>query len=114
MNICTVQAEAGVAVLPGGQRLPLPGLPASGEVRLGLRPEDMELVEADTPSIPVVLKSVEWLGADAFGYGVIEGSDVLMTLRLPGNTVAKRGDRLHVAAAEGRIHLFSPETGKRL
>ena len=114
MNIFTVRAEAGVAVLPGGQRLPLPGLPASGEVRLGLRPEDMELVEADVPSIPVVLKSVEWLGADAFGYGVIEGSDVLMTLRLPGNTVAKRGDRLHVAAAQGRIHLFSPETGKRL
>ncbi|MDO8884895.1 MAG: sn-glycerol-3-phosphate ABC transporter ATP-binding protein UgpC [Pseudotabrizicola sp.] len=114
MNIFTVQAEAGVAVLPGGQRLPLSGLPASGEVRLGLRPEDMEIVDAGTPSIPVVLRSVEWLGADAFGYGVIEGSDVLMTLRLPGSTVAARGDRLHVAPAEGRMHLFSKETGKRL
>jgi sn-glycerol 3-phosphate transport system ATP-binding protein len=45
---------------------------------------------------------------------MIEGSDVPMTLRLPGSTVAARGDRLHVAPAEGRLHLFSKDTGKRL
>lgn len=114
MNIFTVRADSGAAHLPGGHRLPLAGLPASGEVRLGLRPEDLELVDPATPSIPVILKSVEWLGADAFGYGVIEGSDVLLTLRLQGSTKAARGDRVHVAPAPGRLHLFSVETGKRL
>ncbi|MBT9245886.1 sn-glycerol-3-phosphate import ATP-binding protein UgpC [Gemmobacter fulvus] len=114
MNIFTIRAEAGVAVLPGGQRLPLAGLPALGEVRLGLRPEDLEIVSPDTPGIPVVLRSVEWLGADAFGYGVIEGSDVLMTLRLSGSTIAARGDRLHVAPAAGRLHLFAKDSGKRI
>ena len=114
MNIFTVQVEAGVAVLPGGHRLRLDGLPQHGEIRLGLRPEDMEIVGNDAQGIPVVLRSVEWLGADAFGYGVIEGSDELMTLRLPGSTVAARGDVLRVAPPEGRVHLFAPDTGKRL
>lgn len=114
MNIFSVAVEGGEAVLPGGHRLPLAGLPARPEVRLGLRPEDMEIVAEDRPGIPVVLKSVEWLGADAFGYGTIEGSDVPMTLRLPGATAAARGQRMRVAPMEGRVHLFAPDTGKRL
>ena len=114
MNIFTVQVEAGGVVLPGGHRLPLSGLPVGGEVRLGLRPEDLEIVEKDVPGIPVMLRSVEWLGADAFGYTVIDGSDVLMTLRLPGNTGAARGQQLRVAPAKGRWHLFSKDNGNRL
>ena len=114
MNIFTVRVEDGAAVLPGGHRLPLAGLPADGDYRLGLRPEDLEVVDAATPAIPVVLRSVEWLGADAFGYGVIEGSDELVTLRLSGNTAIARGDRLHVAPQAGRLHVFAPDTGKRV
>jgi len=114
MNIFTVQAEKGMAILPGGHRLPLAALPASGQVRLGLRPEDLEIVDTAVPSIPVVLRSVEWLGADAFGYGVIDGSEERVTLRLAGSTAAARGDRIHVAPPEGRWHLFSADTGKRL
>jgi sn-glycerol 3-phosphate transport system ATP-binding protein len=114
MNIFTVSVANGVAELPGGHRLPLPGLPAGGQVRLGLRPEDLELVDASVPSIPVTLRSVEWLGADAFGYGVIGGSAELITLRLAGATKVARGDTLHVAPKQGRLHLFSVDTGKRV
>jgi sn-glycerol 3-phosphate transport system ATP-binding protein len=114
MNIFTIGCENGVAVLPGGHRLPLPDLPGNGTFRLGCRPEDLEIVDEGSPSIPVVLRSVEWLGADAFGYGVIEGSDDLMTLRLSGNTAIARGDRLHVAPFAGRFHVFAPDTGKRV
>jgi sn-glycerol 3-phosphate transport system ATP-binding protein len=114
MNIFTIGCENGVAVLPGGHRLPLPDLPGNGTFRLGCRPEDLEIVDEGSPSIPVVLRSVEWLGADAFGYGVIEGSDDLVTLRLSGNTAIARGDRLHVAPFAGRFHVFAPDTGKRV
>ncbi|MFH5775471.1 sn-glycerol-3-phosphate ABC transporter ATP-binding protein UgpC [Paracoccus sp. NGMCC 1.201697] len=114
MNIFTVTAEGGSALLPGGHRLPLAGLPPSGEVRLGLRPEDLEIAAPGQPAIPVELRSVERLGADAFGYGMIQGSDVPFTLRLAGNSTAQRGDRIDVLPAEGRLHLFSPQTGKRL
>ena len=114
MNIFTIRCEDGMAVLPGGHRLPLTGLPARGDYRLGLRPEDLDVVDAGPTAIPVVLRSVEWLGADAFGYGVIEGSDTPVTLRLSGNTAIARGDRLHVAPFAGRLHVFAPDTGKRV
>ena len=80
----------------------------------GLRPEDLRITEAAEGAIPVELRSVERLGADAFGYGLIEGTDVPMTVRLPGNSAAKRGDRLGVLPEGGRLHLFSTETGKRV
>ena len=114
MNIFTVHAEAGVAVLPGGHRLPMADLPATGELRLGVRPEDLQLADAGPSAIPVVLRSVEWLGADAFGYGLIEGSNEVVTLRLSGSTATAPGDRLHVVPSAGRLHLFEVGTGKRL
>jgi sn-glycerol 3-phosphate transport system ATP-binding protein len=114
MNIFPIRSEAGTATLPGGHRLPLEGQAGDGDLLLGLRPEDLEPATPGTPAIPVMLRSVEWLGADAFGYGVIEGSDQLITLRLSGTTAAARGDLLHVAPPAGRLHLFAPDTGKRI
>ncbi|MFT4151311.1 MAG: sn-glycerol-3-phosphate import ATP-binding protein UgpC [Paracoccaceae bacterium] len=114
MNIFSIAATDGVATLPGGHRLPLPGLAAAAETRLGLRPEDLHPAAPAEPSFPVDLHSVERLGADAFGYGIIAGSDTPLTLRLPGKTDAARGERLEVAVQPGRFHLFSPQTGLRL
>lgn len=114
MNIFGVTVGDGAATLPGGHRAALPGLPVGGEYRLGLRPEDLRVAGTAAGAIPVELRSVERLGADAFGYGVIEGTDVPMTVRLPGNSAAKRGDCLGVLPEDGRLHLFSAETGKRV
>ncbi|HWL56600.1 MAG TPA: sn-glycerol-3-phosphate ABC transporter ATP-binding protein UgpC [Paracoccus sp. (in: a-proteobacteria)] len=113
MNIFPLTGADGTAILPGGHRLAIPNLPAK-DLRLGLRPEDLELVETEAGSIPVELRSVERLGADAFGYGVIEGSEVSIVVRLQGATRANRGDRLRVAPVSGRFHLFSAESGKRI
>jgi sn-glycerol 3-phosphate transport system ATP-binding protein len=114
MNIFDARCEEGALVLPGGHRVTVAGQPAGGTVRLGLRPEDIEIAQDPANAFPVLLRSVEWLGADAFGYGVIQNSDTTLTLRLPGNTQAGRGDSLHVALPEGRLHFFSTEDGRRL
>jgi sn-glycerol 3-phosphate transport system ATP-binding protein len=114
MNIFTVTCDESGLLLPGGHRMSVPGLAARGEVRLGLRPEDIDLVEDDSPAFPVLLKSIEWLGADAFGYGVIEGSDVQLTLRMSGQTSVARGDRLRVGLPADRLHFFSTVDGHRL
>ncbi|MFT3688896.1 sn-glycerol-3-phosphate import ATP-binding protein UgpC [Paenirhodobacter sp.] len=109
MNIFPVRCGGGQAELPGGHRVPL-ALP-DGPLHLGIRPEDLHPAAA---GIPVSLRSVERLGADAFGYGTIAGSDVPMTLRLPGATDLARGDLVTVAPDPSRVHLFDPATGRRL
>src|SRR5690606_11957850 len=106
--------ENGTALLPGGQRLSLPSLPQTGSLRLGIRPEDLALSSEGEGSFAVELRSVEHLGADAFGYGVLLGTDQLITLRLAGATTAKRGDVLHVTPRAEAVHVFSVETGKRV
>lgn len=109
MNIFSTRSEAGVVELPGGHRLAL-AVP-EGPVRLGIRPEDLHMSET---GIPVALRSVERLGADAFGYGTVAGSEAAVTLRLPGGTALDRGDVVTVAPNPERLHLFDPQTGRRL
>ncbi|WP_103257888.1 sn-glycerol-3-phosphate ABC transporter ATP-binding protein UgpC [Tabrizicola aquatica] len=114
MNIFDARCEDGAVLLPGGHRVTVADQAVSGDVRLGLRPEDIEIQPEAGNTFPIVLRSVEWLGADAFGYGVIENSDTQVTLRLAGNTHAARGDRLHVALPGDRLHFFSPQDGRRI
>ncbi|MCJ1901724.1 MULTISPECIES: sn-glycerol-3-phosphate import ATP-binding protein UgpC [Paracoccus] len=114
MNIFTVSAAEGRATLPGGAVLPLPGLPRGGDLWLGLRPEHLRPAAPGEAAIPVLLRSVERLGADAFGYGMIEGSDEPLVLRLPGTSGLARGDRVEVAPDPGHLHFFDAQDGRRI
>ena len=114
MNIFSVDSRGYSTVLPGGHVLPLPGIPREGALRLGLRPEHLRPAAPGENAIPVELRSVERLGADAFGYGVIQGSDIPMTLRLPGTSQAKRGDVVALAPDPAHLHFFDPDTGRRI
>ncbi len=113
MNIFDARCEGQDLILPGGHRVTVASCPAEA-IRLGLRPEDIEAVTHAPDAFPVVLQSVEWLGADAYGYCVIEGSDTRLTLRMPGNAPLAKGDRLLISLSRSRLHFFSPEDGRRL
>ena len=113
MNLLPVQAAGGVVEFPGGHRLALPV--RDGVLRFGIRPEDLRIGAAEgAEGVPVRLRSVERLGADAFGYGEILGSTEPMTLRLPGGTPLDRGEVVRVLPDPARIHLFDPQTGRRV
>ena len=114
MNILAVDSEAGTVTLPGGTRLPLSGLPRAGALHFGIRPEHLRLAQPGEAAIPVVLRSVERLGADAFGYGMVEDTDMAMVLRLPGTSPAARGDHIGVVPDMAHLHFFDPETGRRI
>ncbi|SIQ80608.1 carbohydrate ABC transporter ATP-binding protein, CUT1 family [Paracoccus thiocyanatus] len=114
MNIVPVQAAKGHVTLPGGVELRLPAAPRTGALRLGLRPEHLRAAEPGEPAIPVLLRSVERLGADAFGYGMIEGSDEPLVLRLPGTSGLGRGDRVEVVPDPAHLHFFDPQDGRRI
>ncbi|WP_374433694.1 sn-glycerol-3-phosphate ABC transporter ATP-binding protein UgpC [Tabrizicola sp.] len=114
MNIFDVRSENGTLVLPGGHRVTVDHPAIDGEVRLGLRPEDIQTAPEGPDAFPVEVQSVEWLGADAYGYCVIDNSETRLTVRMPGNAVAKRGDRLQISLAASRLHFFSRTDGRRL
>jgi len=87
------------------------------EVVLGVRPEDLAVVDAGTPGLEVVVDVVEELGADAYVYGRTPqgGEDRLVTVRVDGRRPPRGGDTLRVAPQTGRLHLFSTaEDGHRL
>jgi sn-glycerol 3-phosphate transport system ATP-binding protein len=87
--------------------------PAHGgkPVSLGVRPE--HLVPARDGGLALKVALVEALGADTLVYGKMPSGDLLVA-RLPGNSVARVGDVIPLAAQAGSLHLFDRETGQRL
>ncbi|MEM7226403.1 MAG: sn-glycerol-3-phosphate import ATP-binding protein UgpC [Pseudomonadota bacterium] len=109
-------AEEGSAVhLPGGERLALKG--QHGEegraVTLGVRPEHVRF-DPDNGTLALTAGVVEELGADTLIHGTLSEGGPEITARVAGERAVRPGDRLLVAIAPDRLHLFDPESGKRL
>jgi multiple sugar transport system ATP-binding protein len=112
MNIVEGEVADGVFRHECGT-LPLADAPVRGPVKLGVRPEHLELVSAGTTGA---------LSGDIY---VVEplGNETLVTVRADGQLLMVRaaptfaaavGDRCAVRAAPGHIHLFDMESGDAL
>ncbi|GGK28660.1 sn-glycerol-3-phosphate import ATP-binding protein UgpC [Salinarimonas ramus] len=107
--------------------LPEPIVGHGGEkpVTIGVRPEHLALVGQPEAELTLRARVVETLGADTLVHGVLldkdaaivpvagEGGEVLAA-RLPGNVTVREGDTLPLRVAEGALHVFDRETGRRL
>ena len=84
------------------------------DVVLGLRPEHLAWVGADTDAtaIEVTASVIEPLGADTLVFFEISG--VEMVARLPPEAARQTGDRIRLRLDLSRMHLFDPVTGKRI
>jgi multiple sugar transport system ATP-binding protein len=86
-------------------------------VTLGIRPENLEL---STAGLPLEVDVVEELGADAYVYGRadVSGAGVdgqTIVARVDWRKPPTKGERVFLAPADlSAIHLFEPETGRRL
>jgi sn-glycerol 3-phosphate transport system ATP-binding protein len=104
-------AERGVAV--EGAMLACDGPRQPGRpVLVGLRPEHMELAEEGPVSLKVEL--LERLGADTILHGRLGANGLVMTARVPGTIEPAIGEVLGFAVRPERIHLFDPESKRRL
>lgn len=106
----SVDEGALVFAMPGdGGRLTLPrrGLPvrAGQRVTLGIRPEHLVPSPQDGPGLAAAVVSAEQHGAASFLHCELAGS-APMLVHEPGQTGARRGDRLRLNPAEGSWHLF--------
>jgi sn-glycerol 3-phosphate transport system ATP-binding protein len=80
-------------------------------VLVGLRPEHLDLA----PDGPLALRVelLERLGADTILHGRL-ADGVRMTARTAANFAPPLGDTARFAIRPEQIHLFDPETGRRL
>ncbi|MBF0368869.1 MAG: sn-glycerol-3-phosphate ABC transporter ATP-binding protein UgpC [Magnetococcales bacterium] len=106
--------------LPVGQRLTLDEAGVMGEggrsVLLGVRPEDLVL-GGEGASLHFRVEMVEVLGADTLVHGGLQGVEESWTLRLPVGDLpegAESDGELALAVKPGGIHLFDPQSGRRL
>ena len=103
MNILSCQADGSEYRLDGGRGGPY-GRPAPA-VKLGIRPEHVEIVEETSGEIDGMVDVCEYLGADT-NVIVDAGSQGQITVRVGGETELKPGDRVGLKFGADELHFF--------
>jgi multiple sugar transport system ATP-binding protein len=74
----------------------------NNQIIVGVRPEEFEIGDS---GVPFTVSLIEELGADAFIYGKIDGSNTDIVTRVKGNDRYRPGTQLR--AKPSKVHLFS-------
>ena len=114
MNFLPARLEDGGASvqLDGGTRLTLAGRHHGQALTLGLRPEHL----SPDPEGDLMLHAavVEELGADTLIHGTLGAGGPEVTARVGGARTVRPGEALPVSVDPERLHLFDPQSGRRL
>jgi multiple sugar transport system ATP-binding protein len=133
MNLGTFAVLDGAAVI-GQSRVTLPRETIAalteddkGQITVGFRPEDLDVVPTGTPdSVPVHVNIVEELGSDAYVYGSLTddlgnvsvvhstAADSEVTVRIDPRSVPMKGDTINVRVRPHLLHLFHSGNGERI
>ena len=115
----TVYQGDGVTEIPGGGQF---NIPVNGEIEagrslvVGIRPEEVELMEPDRVSdnsvIPFNVKITEELGASQLVHGDIGGQEFVANTRQ--NLTPQDSRKNHVQLDMQHMHLFDQATGRRV
>jgi sn-glycerol 3-phosphate transport system ATP-binding protein len=89
------------------------GLGTRASVEIGLRPEEMDLADAQDPrAVPIAIDFIEELGAIQLVHGVMAGLPVIV--QVPSGAVEPSARQLHLVVLAEHLHLFDTVTGHRL
>ncbi|MBE7638192.1 sn-glycerol-3-phosphate ABC transporter ATP-binding protein UgpC [Sneathiella sp. P13V-1] len=120
MNIldANISADGGQVTLADGTAIPVGNGGVKGyenkAVKLGIRPEHLEMSGDNDKSVPLTVTLVEHLGADTLLHGHFGNDKTDLTLRQSGTHLVKAGDVLPITITRDHIHLFDPETERRI
>ena len=103
MNILSCQADGAEYRLEGGRGGRYGR--AAPAVKLGIRPEHVEIVEETSGEIDGMVDVCEYLGADT-NVIVDAGSQGQITVRVGGETELKPGDRVGLKFSADELHFF--------
>jgi sn-glycerol 3-phosphate transport system ATP-binding protein len=116
MNILRGLVEGPGLVSVGGSLLPVTDMSSKLKpdtpVDVGIRPEDVHILESDATAFGINVDFVEELGATQLFHGKVGNGDFVVqvtTGHIPTDT-----RQLALGVDPHNVHLFSPETGKRL
>lgn len=84
------------------------GPAASAAVKLGTRPEHIEICSQDDAHCVGTVEVAEYLGADTYLYVACEGIGTLV-VRTQGSAVVDSGDMIGLRFDEAQIHLFDSD-----
>jgi len=110
-----VNAAGSHCELPGGLALPLGAgyrHLAGRPVCLGIRPEHLQPCSGPEQGLPLVVQTLEILGADNLAHG--RWGEQRVVVRLPHQQRPAPGSLLHLWAPEEHLHLFDTGSGQRL
>ncbi|HEX6143796.1 MAG TPA: sn-glycerol-3-phosphate import ATP-binding protein UgpC [Geminicoccaceae bacterium] len=108
--------DDGAALRLGRARVDLPAaLPGHDrrQVTIGLRPEHLEPAPESEARLVLEVQLAEILGADTVIHGSLRDDGTGLTVRLPGTTQVRIGERLPLTFAPTHLHLFG-QSGKRI
>jgi multiple sugar transport system ATP-binding protein len=112
----SVGGAAGIEV--EGGRFPVPSklqarLEEGRPVTVGARPEHLRVAEAPSgTAVELQVRAAEWLGHECLVFGSVGGEPVVV--RLIGRVGVEPGGSLPLAVAPDDVHLFDPDSGRRL
>ena len=107
-----VSADGRRFELPGGVALPVPGNHAGCRMTLGIRPEHIALSSQAEGGIPLVVDTLEMLGADNLAHG--RWGEQKLVVRLAHQQRPQAGSTLWLHLPDNHLHLFDGETGQRV
>lgn len=81
-------------------------LPKQQSIKLGFRPEHLNLTTPDKAHFTVQVCLLEKLGSDTLVYSKLPTTNTMITARLPGSHKVKVGDILHLSLKEENLHFF--------
>ena len=101
---------SGDLTLPGGERLEMPEAAVSDgtPAHFGVRPEHIALCEPGAGHLDGDIGVLEQLGGDSFLYVDVPGLDPV-TVRVPGITAAREGERVGLRFDARETHLFDDD-----
>jgi len=86
------------------------------EVLLGIRPQDVQIVDPTEPDVTARVDVVEPRGSESVVHAEIasRNDSLRVTVVVPAETAVTANDQIGLRFRHGRLHLFDAENGKRL
>jgi multiple sugar transport system ATP-binding protein len=115
MNLVDGELTGETFTMPSGFAFTVGQVDATGQVTLGVRPDDLlPTATGDSNDTLAQVKLIELLGPRAIVTVDARGTEMTCVVDISRLTGITEGARVALSARPGAVHVFDPQTGRRL